>query len=183
MTDSLETGIINFKSLREILELIDAKTSFYLSQKEEYSQQLGKFLRNLKEKYGEQEWFKELSLEEISEDQKKSKKKKNKGKRGRKSKKSDYWISYKGVLLSSNIQSEAEIMFDAISAIDDKLEKLKNTKTSINELKEIGLGKVIYVCFLKNGVIKNIVVKQVDIESEEKFSFDKILSVVHVLQS
>jgi hypothetical protein len=180
MTRRLATEIITVRSLKALIAHIDEEISSYLSQKEEYSEKLGDFLREAAEKYGEEDWFKELSLDNLPKEKTKSKKgKKKKGKAGE----AEDWIQFKNMLLSSSIQGEAEIMFDAIQAITHKLDELAEAKEAMEELRNIGLGNnVEYICFIKDGVVSKIVLKSVDEESVKKFAFNRGFTVIRAIQ-
>ena len=76
--------------------------------------------------------------------------------------------------LSSSIQGEAEIMFNTIEALSQKLDEMEEAKKAVEELRNVGLGsEVNYICFIKDGVLKNIIIKPVDPETVKKFSFSK----------
>lgn len=180
MTKRLATEIITVRSLKALVAQIDEEISSYLSQKEEYSEKLGDFLREAAEKYGEEDWFKELSLDNLPKAKTKPKKgKKKKGKAGE----AEDWIQFRSMLLSSSIQGEAEIMFDAIQAITQKLDELAEAKEAVEELRNIGLGNnVEYICFIKDGVASKIVLKSVDEESAKKFAFNRGFTVIRAIQ-
>ncbi len=138
MTGRLVTEIIAISSLQELNSQIQAEIDSYLSQKEEYSERLGNFLRETEEKYGDEDWFEQLSLDKLGGGkgrQKKNEKKKKKGK-----KESDDWVPFQGLELSSSIQGEAEVMFEAIAKITERLDELDEAKESIEELRKVGLG-------------------------------------------
>jgi len=171
LTGRLVTEIITLHSLQDLSLQIEADIFSYLSQKEEISENLGNFLRDSEEKYGEETWFKQLSFDKLngrgSKNGKKSKKKKGK-------KTPDNWVLFKGMLLSSTIQGEAEIMFETIEALSKKHNALENVKAAIEELKKIGLGnEVNYICLIKDGVLEKIVIKPIDADTKAKFSFKK----------
>ena len=175
MTGKQITEIVTFHSLHELSLQIEADIYSFLSQKGEYSERLGNFLRDAEEKHGEEDWFKQLSLDKLgggSSREKKRKKKKGSKKKGKKA--PDHWILFKGIQLSSRIQGEAEIMFHTIEALSQKLDEMEEAKNAVKELGNIGLGsEVNYICFIQDGVIKKIIIKPVDPEMVEKFSFTK----------
>jgi hypothetical protein len=179
MTRRLATEIITIHSLKALVAQIDEEISSYLSQKEEYSEKLGDFLREAAEKYGEEGRFKELSLDNLPKGKTKPKKgKKKKGKAGE----AEDWIQFRSMLLSSSIQGEAEIMFDAIQAITRKLDELAEAKEAVEELRNIGLGNnVEYICLIRDGVVSKIVLKSVDEESA-KFAFNRGFTVIRAIQ-
>lgn len=183
MTGRLVTEIVSLGSLQELAALIDAEISFYLSHKEEYSELLGDFLREAEERHGDEDWFKQFSLENLGKrggSRKKKDKKKKKGKKGD----LDEWVPFRSMEISSSVQGEAEIMFDTIEAITEKLEVLEEAKESIEELRSVGLGNdVDYICFLKDGVVDKIVIKPSDAESAGKFTFNRGFTTIQAIQT
>jgi len=177
MTSRLVTEIITFRSLQELVNQIESEISSYRSQKEKYSERLGSFLREAEEKYGDEDWFKQLSLDKLPKARRRSR-------RGRrKSGEAEEWIPFKSMFLSSKIRGEAEIMFEAIGAINDKLDELEEAKTSVEELRNLGLGnEVKYTCFLRDGVVNKIVLKPVDADAEGTFKFSRSFTVIRALQ-
>jgi hypothetical protein len=167
------------RSLKALIAQIDEDISSYLSQKEEYSERLGDFLRKAMEKYGEEDWFNELSLDNLPREKEKPKK------RGKKKKTVDEdWIPFKNILLQSSIQGEAVIMFDAIHAITQKLNELEEVKEAMEELINVGLGnKVEYICLLKDGVVNKIVLKSVDEESAPRFTYSTEFTIIKDIQT
>ena len=183
MTGRLVTEIITIRSLQELNGQIEAEIDSYLSQKEEYSERLGNFLREAEEKYGDEDWFKQLSLDKLGgggkSRQKKNEKKKKKGK-----KESDDWVSFQGLELSSSTQGEAEVMFEAIAKITERLEELTDAKESIEELRKVGLGNdVRYICYLENGIVRKVVIKPIDEDTAGKFTFNRGFTVIQAIQS
>lgn len=182
MTGRLVTEIITIRSLQELNGQIEAEIDSYLSQKEEYSERLGNFLREAEEKYGDEDWFKQLSLDKLGgggkSRQKKNEKKKKKGK-----KESDDWVFFQGLELSSSIQGEAEVMFEAIAKITERLEELTDAKESIEELRKVGLGNdVRYICYLENGIVRKVVIKPIDEDTVGKFTFNRGFTVIQAIQ-
>ena len=181
MTSRLVTEIITVRSLQELYSQIEEEIDSYLSQKEEYSEGLGNFLREAEEKYGDEDWFKEFSLDKISgekpkkDNSKKSNKKKKKKKGG-----SDSWVPFKSLEISSSVQGEAEVMFETLQAITEKLGALEESRESIDELRNVGLGnEVVYICYVKDGVISKIVLKSMD-DDTSKFTFNMGFSKSHI---
>ena len=182
MTSRLVTEIITVRSLQELYSQIEAEIDSYLFQKEEYSEGLGNFLREAEEKYGDEDWFKQLSLDKLGgggkSRQKKEKKKKKKGK-----KESDDWVPFQGLELSSSVQGEAEVMFEAIATITERLEELTDAKESLDELKKVGLGNdVRYICYLENGVVRKVVLKHIDESVAGKFIFNRGFTTIQSVQ-
>lgn len=173
MTGRLVTEIMTFSTLQDLAELIGAEISLYTSRKEEYSERLGSFLRDAEEEYGDEDWFKQVSLDKLG----KGKGKKKKGV-------PEHWIPFKGMLLSPSVQGEAEIMFETIEAIEEKLEMLEEAKESVEDLRSVGLGnEVEYVCLVKDGVVSKILIKPTDAEAREKFAFNRGFTAIRSIQS
>ena len=174
MNGRLVTEIVTIRSLQEIQTRLEAENKSYLSQKEEISEGLGNFLRETEEEHGDEDWFKQLDLEKL--DSKKRDKKSDKKKKG-----SD-WIQFQGLELSSSIQGEAEMMFEALSKISEKLEALSRGIESIEELRKIGLGNEIrYICYLEEGILRKIVMKPVDDNALTRFTFNRGFTVLQAI--
>lgn len=192
MTGRLVTEVMGTRSLRELADQIDREISRYTSQKERYSEQLGDFLRESEEKYRDEDWFKRLSLsEKLPKDKGKSEKKgdkkkkgkKKKGKKGKKGEAPDDWIPFQGILLSSSIQGEAELMFETIEAISTKIEELEKAKASIGELSNVGFGEEVkFMVFLREGVPEKIAIKPLEADAAGKFMFSKGFTVTRLLR-
>ena len=188
MTGRLVTDVIDTRSLQELATLVEDEISRYLFRKEEYSERLGNFLRESEEKYGGEDWFKRLSLgEKLPKGKAKAKKKekggKKKKKKGKKGGIPEEWVSFQSMLLSSSVQGEAELMFEAIEAITAKVEELEEAKASIEELRGVGLGDdVRYLVLLRDGVPKKIVIKPTGAEAIQKFKFSRGFTVLRTLQ-
>lgn len=181
MTNRLVTEIITVYSLQELYSQIEAEIDSYLFQMEEYSEGLGNFLREAEEKYGDEDWFKQLSLDKLGGGGKNKQKKGKKKKKGKKE--SDDWISFQGLELSSSVQGEAEVMFEAITKIAERLEELTDAKESLDELRKAGLGNdVRYICYLENGVVRKIVLKHIDESEAGKFTFKRGFTTIQSVQ-
>ncbi|MGD2201220.1 MAG: hypothetical protein PVJ38_06295 [Candidatus Bathyarchaeota archaeon] len=173
MTGRLVTEILNLDSLQNLQSRLEVEVDYYLSQKEEISERLGSFLRETEEEYGDEEWFKRLDLEKLGKSSKK----------GKKSKDSN-WVQFKSIELSSSLQGEAEVMFEALSKITEKLEALNSAKESIDELKKVGLGnEICYVCYLEDGVLMRIALRPLNSETEDKFSFNRGFTIIQAIHS
>ena len=181
MTSRLVTEIITVRSLQELYSQIEAEIDSYLSQKEEYSEGLGNFLREAEEKYGDEDWFKQLSLDKLGEAGK-SRQKKDKKKKKRKKESAD-WVPFQGLELSSSAQGEAEVMFEVIAKITERLEELTDAKESLDELRKVGLGNdVRYICYLENGVVRKVVIKHIDESVAGKFTFSREFTTIQSVQ-
>jgi len=167
----LVTEIVTIRSLQELQTRLEAESESYLSQKEEISERLGNFLREAKEEHGDEDWFKQLDLEKLG------------GKKNDKKRKGSDWVQFQGIELSSSLQGEAEVMFEAISKISEKLEALSRGIESLEELRKVGLGNDIrYICYVEEGVLRKIVIKPVDDDALAKFTFNKGFTVLQTVQ-
>ena len=171
MNGRLVTEIVTIRSLQELQTRLEVESESYLSQKEEISESLGTFLREAEEEHGDEDWFKHLDLEKLGS------KKKDKKRKG-----SD-WVQFQGLELSSSIQGEAEVMFEAISRISEKLEALSRGIESLEELRKVGLGNdVTYICYLEDCVLRKIVIKPLDVDAFARFTFNREFTVTPAVQ-
>ena len=173
------TEIRTFYSLRELEEAVKEQIEFYKSLVDDYSQWLGSFLRDYEQTYGDEEWFKNLAALsktfKVKGTSKKAKKKKRKKKKGE----SSIWIDFKEIMLSASEQGEAEILFEAIEKINEKIEHLEKIRMAVENLEKIGLGKdILYIAYINDGVPEKIVLKHKKGEEfGEKFKFIADFSV------
>jgi len=160
----LVTEIRSFYSLKELSESLEGEINSYKAVVEEYSQRLGSFLREMEAAHGNEEWFKKLSAL-----QKSPKKEKGKGKKPGLSN----WIAFKDIMLSKDEQGEAQILFEAIEEINNKITQLIKTKETLEDLKRLGLGEdILYVAYMRDEVPERIVLrKREEKETTEKFEF------------
>lgn len=89
------------------------------------------------------------------------------------------WVQFKDVMLCADVFGEAEILFDAIEELKNKIDKLEKAKISITDLERYGLGKeLLYITYIRDGVPEKIVFKpKKDVEAAEKFEFIADFSV------
>jgi len=180
LTGRLVTEIVTVRSLQELLTRLEDELESYLSQKEEYSERLGNFLREAEEEHGDEDWFKQLDLDKLGKS--KGGSKKNDKKKGKKNKGSA-WIQFQSVELCTGLQGEAELMFDALSEIAEKLENLTESRDAVEELRKAGLGNdVTYICFLENGVLVKIVLKPIDGSALDRFTFNRGFTIQQPIQ-
>ena len=171
MNGRLVTEIVTIRSLQELQTRLEAESESYLSQKEEISERLGTFLREAEEEHGDEDWFKQLDLEKLG------------SKKNDKKRKGSDWVQFQGLELSSSLQGEAEVMFEAISKISEKLEALSRGIESLEELRKVGLGNdVSYICYLEEGVLRKIVVNPVDDDALVRFTFNRGFTVTQAVQ-
>jgi hypothetical protein len=172
LNERLVTEIVTIRSLQELQTRLESDSESYLSQKEEISEHLGNFLREAEEEHGDEDWFKQLDLEKLG------------SKKNDKKKKRSDWIQFQGLELSSSLQGEAEMMFEAISKLSEKLEALSNGIESLEELRKVGLGNDIrYICYLEDGVLVKIVIKPMDADTLTRFTFNRGFTVFQAVPS
>jgi len=179
--DYMGTEIRTFYSLREIDEAVNEQIKFYKNLVEDYSEWLGQFLRNYEEAYGDEEWFKKLAAlgKTVKTERKPKKMKKKSGKKGKGKASSSHWIEFREILLSASEQGEAEILFEAIEKLNEKIEQLEKVKAVVENLEKVGLGRdILYITYINEGAPEKIVLKHKKGEGfDEKFKFIADFSV------
>lgn len=172
--DGFLTEIRTFYSLREIRESVEEEMGRFEMLLEDYSEWLGTLLRNPDSSKGE-EWKKKATeLQKLL---------RSRGRRGGKKKEkfgsSTEWIQFKNLMLCSDDFGEAEILFEAVEELRDKIDKLEKVKGSIEDLERYGLGKdVRYVTYIRDGVPEKIVFKPREgAEATEEFEFTADFSI------
>ena len=170
--NNVVTEIRNFYSLEELSKSLEEEISFYKAAVEEYSQRLGSLLREMEATHGNEEWFKKLSaLQQTSKAGKSKGKKKKAG--------SSEWVEFKDVMLSTEEQSEAQVLFEAIEEINNKIAQLVKIRDTVEDLKRLGLGEnMLYITYVHDEVPERIVLrKKGGKEAGEKFKFITTLSL------
>lgn len=178
MVKNLVIEIRDFFSLREIVEDLEERIAQYSLVKEEYSRELGSYLRKTEEKYGDEDWFKRLSLHKLNgsgKEGKKEDKRREKRKKGRTA--SSSWVPYKGLSLSSTDQGEMELLFEATEELGKKIDKLIEVKKVVEELMKVGVGENLkYRIYIRGGVPQKIVLRPK--EGEERFTLNMVFSTI-----
>ncbi|KON31712.1 hypothetical protein AC477_03950 [miscellaneous Crenarchaeota group-1 archaeon SG8-32-1] len=172
MVNNVVTEIRNFFSLVELSEYIEQEISSCESIREEYGERLGSLLRKNEQTCGDNKEFKELSgLQKNSKSKKSDKKKKGKGK-GKKKTKSG-WINYNEIMLSTEYNGEAQILFEVIEQLKAKISRLEKIKDEIMGLKRLGLDEnVVYMTYINEEIPEKIVLHKLEgNEMKEKFNF------------
>lgn len=178
--ESLGTEVRSFFSLRELRETLDEEINQYKVLMEEYSQWLGLFLRDSQAAYGDKQWFKNLStMQKTLKAKKPPKTEKKQGKNKKQEATAAEWIPFRGIILCVSEQGQAEIVFEAIEEINDKIDKLEKIKNTCGELEKSGLGKdITYIAFIRNGFPEKLVLRHKKGEElEERFKFITEFSV------
>jgi hypothetical protein len=168
------TEIRTFYSLKEIREKIEAETSQYKLLLDDYSQWLGSLLRNPGSS-NNQEWMKKTAeLQKVLRTGSRKGKKEEK-----KTGISTEWSQFKDIMISADEFGEAEMLFEAIEELKNKINSLEKAKNSLTDLERYGLGKeLLYVVYVHDGVPEKIVFKpKKGFEAAEKFEFAVDLSV------
>jgi len=148
----LVTEIRSFYSLKELSESLEEDIDSYKAVIEEYSQQLGSLLRDMEATHGNEEWFKKISS--LQKSPKKGKEKKKAGS-------SSDWVAFKDIMISKDKQGEAQILFEAIEEMNNKVARLVKIKDTVEDLKKLGLGEdVIYLTYVHDEVPERIVLRR-----------------------
>jgi hypothetical protein len=173
------TEIRSYYSIKEIAEGVEEEIEVYRSAADEYSQWLGSFLRDTEATIEDKK-----DLKRLKDLQKGKIRKTKKEKKSRKTQESDLWIQLGDLSLTSAMQGEAEVLFDAVEEINKKIEKLENVKDAIKKLEESGLGSnVVYVTLICDGVPMKIVVRpKREGELDSKFQFEADFSILEAIQ-
>jgi len=177
--DGLLTEIRTFYSLKEIRENVEAELGQYELLLEDYSQWLGSILRNPASSK-DPEWNKKTAeLQRVL----KSGSRKG-GKKEENSSTVTEWVQFKDILLSADALGEAEILFEAVEELKNKITKLEKAKNSIVDLERYGLGKdLLYVAYLHDGVPERIFFKpKKDADIAGRFEFETEFTVARQTQ-
>ena len=179
--ENLSTEVRTFFSLRELREAIAEEIKQYNATTEEYSQWLGLFLRGAEAANGDEEWYKNLSaMQKTIKAKKKPQKTEKKQEKSKKQEASAAdWTSYREIMLSTSEKGQAEIVFEAIEEINDKIDKLERAENTFAELEKSGLGKgITFVAFIRDGVPEKLVLRHKKGEEQtERFKFITEFSV------
>jgi len=178
--DGLLTEIRTFYSLKEIQENVETELSQYKLLLEDYSQWLGSQLRNPESAKNSEQAKKTAELQKVL----KTGSRKAEKKEDKRASEVTEWVQFKDIMLSSDALGEAEILFEAIEELKNKIDKLEKTKNSLIELERYGLGKdLLYVTYIHDGVPERIFFKQKkDVDMAEKFEFAADFSVARQIR-
>jgi predicted DNA-binding protein len=177
------TEIHTFTTLKDMTEYLTDQSDQYKALFEDYSQWLGTLLRSCEENHKNEDWYqKSASLQKnLRGPTKKAAENKAAGKKGGKRKKdmSSAWIQSGNVLLSSTEQGQAEVLFEAIEKLGEKIQDMEKFKATVQQLERIGLGKnVNYIVYIEDDIPRKIVLRaKSGLPEEEAFKFATELSV------
>ena len=183
------TEIRTFITLKEMNEYLLDQLDQYRLLYEDYSQWLGSLLRSCEETHKNDDWYQKTAAlqKNLRGPPKKASEKKAAGKKGGKGKKigSSVWFQSGDVMLSSTEQGQAEVLFEAIEKIGDKIQEMEKFKATIQQLERIGLGKnVNYIVYIEDEVPKKIVLRaKTGLLEDEAYKFATELSVPAVYSS
>ncbi len=177
----LGTEIRTFTSLKELGDYLADSLDQYKMLYEDYSEWLGSLLRSCEETHNNENWYQNsVALQKSLPGANKKAvgkagKKKGKGKKA----KSSVWIQSGDVMLSSTEQGQAEVLFEAIEKINEKIQDMEKFKATVQQLERIGLGKnVNYIVYIEDDIPQKIVVhSKSGLPEEEAFKFVTELSV------
>lgn len=174
------TEIHTFTALKEIGDYLTDHLDQYRMLYEDYSQWLGSLLRSCEETHKSEDWYQNsVALQKSLPGAKKAAgntgKKKGKGKKSG----SSIWVQSGDVMLSSTEQGQAEVLFEAIEKIGDKIQDMEKFKATVQQLERIGLGKnVNYIVYIEDDIPRKIVVHaKSGLPEEEAFKFAAELEV------
>jgi predicted DNA-binding protein len=175
------TEIRTFTTLKELGDYLADHLDQYRMLYEDYSQWLGSLLRSCEEAHKDEEWYKNSAALQKSLAGAKTKaagkagKKKGKGKKSM----SQVWVQSGDVMLSSTEQGQAEVLFEAIEKIGDKIQDMEKFKATVQQLERLGLGKKTdYIVYIEDDIPRKIVVRaKSGLPEEEAFKFATELSV------
>ena len=175
------TEIHTFTTLKELGDYLAENLDQYRMLYEDYSQWLGSLLRSCEETHKNEEWYQNsVALQKsLPGAKKKAAGKAGKKKGKRKKNESSVWIQSGDIVISSTEQGQAEVLFEAIEKINDKIQDMEKFKATVQQLERIGLGKKVnYIVYIEDDIPRKIVVHaKSGLPEEEAFKFATELSV------
>ncbi len=178
------TEIRTFVTMKEMNEYLTDQLDQYRLLFEDYSQWLGSLLRSCEETHKNDDWYQKTATlqKNLRGPPKKASENKAAGKKGAKGKQaeSSAWFQSGNILLSSTEQGQAEVLFEAIEKIGDKIQEMEKFKATVQQLERIGLGKdVNYMVYIEDDIPQKIVLRAKSGKLEEEaYKFATELSVL-----
>lgn len=163
------TEIRSFYSIKEMIEAIEGEINQYKDVSEEYSQWLGSYLRDS----GSKKTDGGKSLEALRKGRHKTKAKNKKKGKSKKPQASADWIQFREIMLTTSEQGEAEILFNAIEEINQKIKRLEMARESVAQLEKSGFGTdLFYITYICDGIPEKIVLRPKEANDlNEKFKY------------
>jgi hypothetical protein len=178
----LGTEIRTFITLKDLGDYLVDHLDQYKMLYEDYSEWLGSLLRSCEETHKDEEWYKNsqalqktLGAKAKASGNAGNKKGKGKGKK----KESSAWIQSGDVLISSTEEGQAEVLFEAIEKIGEKIQEMGKFKATVQQLERLGLGKKTdYIVYIEDDIPRKIVIRvKSGSPEDEAFKFTTELSV------
>ena len=164
----LPVEIREFSSINELDEFLEKEIAWYQALLEEYGETLGSLLRG--------QGLSSEEVEKILKEKGFSRPVSRKGKKGRSASPSEGWFSYKGLLFSADKQGRIEMLFESIEKIENAINRIKETRTLIEELQKAGFGLGLsFSVYLLNGVPERIFVQKAK-SAAQKYKLELFLS-------
>jgi hypothetical protein len=179
----LGTEIRTFSTLKDLGDYIVDHLDQYKMLHEDYSEWLGTLLRSCEDAHKNEEWYKNSEALQKSLAGAKGKTSGNssnkKGAAKGKKNESSAWIQSGDVMISSTEQGQAEVLFEAIEKIGEKIQEMDKFKATVQQLERLGLGKKTdYIVYIENDIPRKIVVRvKSGSPEDEAFKFSTELSV------
>ena len=146
-------GIITFSSLQDLSEFIESEIKNSNQMISGYNERIGLLLR---------------------EDPKKESKKIKIDKSNKK------WVSYGTLRLygGRSQRGEAEILFDTVDDLKNRIQKLENTINGVTNLSKIGLGETpLFIIQLKNGIPIKMIISKTTSEDRPRLKYETELVI------
>jgi len=179
----LGTEIRTFVTMKDLGDYLVNQLDQYRMLYEDYSEWLGSLLRSCEENHKDDEWYKNsqaLQKNLAGAKTKTSGNAANKKGKGKGKKKESYaWIQSGDVMISSTEEGQAEVLFEAIEKIGEKIQEMDKFKATIQQLERLGLGKKTdYIVYIEDDIPRKIVIRvKSGLPEDEAFKFATELSV------
>ena len=177
--------ILKFDTLQELQESVDKRIQDLNKKIENQSKMIGDKIRDVEKDNSEElsDLKEKLTPSKSDDKQKGDKKSKNKktSEKKKKSKKgeSENWIDYQGIHLYNGVgtRGELELYFKSLEEMKNEVERLSNTKESLEQLIKSGIKKELSgIGFEQQDGPYELAFIKSD-SKREKFSFKSILTV------